>query len=125
MVKKNPFGRGRAFTFHGSFTSKILARRREKEIPSSFIYEKNKRFYVLKPKRIKSNPVKKVVRIYGRVLRVEAQKLGKHVHCDAECKKCNHKYVHDFRSKTAKMIGLSPGDTFTVPPGKWPLLIID
>ncbi len=76
----------------------------------------------------KDNPMGKRKRntvIYPRVLQVHAQKVGPHRNCDAECKKCTHKYVHDFRKKNVRMIGLSPGDVIKVPPGKWPLLIID
>jgi hypothetical protein len=57
----------------------------------------------------KKNPQpKRLVRIYGRVLRIEAQKVGPHKNCDAECKRCNHKYVHDFR-KGAVMYGQPDG----------------
>lgn len=73
----------------------------------------------------RNNPPSQAVRIYGRVLRIEAQKTDAHGGCDKECRQCNHKYVHDFKTKTARMIGLSPGQVFVVPPGKWPLLIID
>ena len=104
-VKKENFGRGKAFTFHGSYTSKLMARKKERQIPGSFIEERNGRYYVLKPKRIR-NP-KKLVVIYGRVLRIEAQKVGPH-HCDAECKRCNHCYVHDFRTKPT-MYGQADG----------------
>lgn len=74
----------------------------------------------------KDNPgQQKPMKVYGRVLRIEAQKVGAHKGCDRECKKCSHKYVHDFRKNNIQMIGLSPGDVIKVPPGKWPLLIID
>lgn len=127
----NP-GRGRGFYFLGSATSKLAARRIEAKHPGSFIHEKNGRYYILKAKRIRSNPrkkrcnppSKKLVRIYGRVLRIEAQKKGKH-RCDAECRRCNHRYYHDFRKSNIKEYGLSPGQVFVVPPGKWPLLIMD
>ena len=89
---------GKAFTFHGSFTSKILAARREKETPGSFIVERGGRYYVLKPKKIRStNPSRKRSKgrmptprlsrysklrvnpkgrtlIYGRVLKIFARK---------------------------------------------------
>jgi hypothetical protein len=66
---------------------------------------------------------KKVVKVYGRVLSIEAQKDGPH-HCDKECRLANHKYVHDFEGRP-EMFGLRPGDTFVVPAGKWPLVIIE
>jgi hypothetical protein len=49
-------GMGKAFTFHGSYQSLILARRKEKDTPGSFIHASGGRYYVLKPKRIKANP---------------------------------------------------------------------
>jgi hypothetical protein len=47
-------------------------------------------------------------KIYGKVLRIEAQKTGRHF-CDAECKRAGHKYYHDFRVKPT-MYGLPNGD---------------
>jgi len=74
-------------------------------------------------KSTRGSASKTVVRIYGRVLRVEAQKTGAH-QCDAECRRCNHKYFHDFRVPTGvKMLGLSPGQVFKVPAGCWPILL--
>jgi hypothetical protein len=89
---------GGAFYFFGSFTSKIAAAKKERKHPGSFVHFKNGRYYVLKPKR-KGNPSdsKRLVRIYGRVLSIQAQKTGFHRHCDAECKRVHHKYVHDFK----------------------------
>lgn len=66
---------------------------------------------------------KKVARIYGRVLRIEAQKVGPHGNCDAECKRCKHKYFHDFKPG-AKMLGLRPGQVIKIPAGCYPLLIM-
>ena len=135
-MKGNP-GRGRAFTFHGSYTSLLAARRKERQTPGSFIIERDGRYYLLKAKRQKKNPYRvgsvierkrvgfrkigdkrqkknpyrpktqQATKIYGKVLRIEAQKTGKH-HCDAECKRCGHRYYHDFRVK-ASMYGLPDG----------------
>lgn len=109
----NP-GRGRGFLFFGSFTSKLAARRKEAKVPGSFIREIKGRYYVMKARKTTtrrvSNPQqkKKLVRIYGRVLRVIAKKTGEHRHCDAKCKRCKHEYFHDFKPGAA-MYGLPDG----------------
>ena len=55
------------------------------------------------------NPRAKAVVIYGRVLRVEAQKIGKH-RCDPGCKKANHCYYHPFKgSSNVVAYGLPDG----------------
>jgi len=47
--------------------------------------------------------------IYGRVLRVEAQKIGPH-RCDAGCKKAKHCYFHDFGvASNVHAYGMSDG----------------
>lgn len=74
------------------------------------------------PKTTRRLSTKKVVKIYGKVLRIEAQKTGPH-RCDAECRKCRHKYFHDFKAP-ARMLGLSPGDVLRVPAGCWPIVIM-
>lgn len=101
--RKNP-GKGRGFYFFGSFTSKLAAKRKEAKIPGSFIREIKGRYYVMKARTVGlrrvANPkqTKKLVRIYGRVIRVIAKKTGPHGNCDAECKRCQHEYFHDFKS---------------------------
>jgi hypothetical protein len=57
-----------------------------------------------KQKRLQSNPP---VEIYGRILSIEAQKIGEHK-CDAACKRYNHKYRHEFKSGT-KIYGMPDG----------------
>lgn len=52
----------------------------------------------------KRNPSRKPVLIYGKVLRITAQKTQDHI-CDADCKKHNHCYYHDFKPG-ARMYGL-------------------
>ena len=51
----------------------------------------------------------RLCRLYGNVLSIQAQKVGPHRHCDAECKRDNHRYVHDFRKKHAKEMGIPDG----------------
>ncbi len=52
--------------------------------------------------------MKPLVPIYGRVLRVEAEKVGPHKNCDAACKKTKHRYFHDFKPGV-RMYGLPDG----------------
>jgi hypothetical protein len=66
---------------------------------------------------------KKIVRVYPCVLSIIASKKGDPHHCDAECVRANHEYIHDFEN-SAEMYGLRPGEVFRVPAGKWPLLIM-
>lgn len=101
---KNP-GIGRAFYFFGSTTSKLAARKLERKHPGSFIHEKDGRYYVLKPKTIRSNPG---VPIYGRVLRIEAEKTWEHEYGGKDSKP-SQKYYHDFTSKNAMIYGLPDG----------------
>lgn len=59
------------------------------------------------PRGRKANPG--AVIIYRRVLRVEAQKIGKH-RCDGECRRANHCYFHDFsKGANAVAYGLPDG----------------
>jgi hypothetical protein len=118
MPRKDIISRG-GFTFHGSFTSKILAARREKETPGSFIHEKDGRYYVLKPKsnaKINSsirvnrnrhtNP--KEVRIYQDITRIEGTK-GKESIYPGE------KFFHNFKKPFPEMIGLPDGSLLIRP----------
>lgn len=54
--------------------------------------------------------------LYGRVLRVEAQKTQPH-HCDAECREVQHCYYHDFDSGP-DMLGLPAGTRLVLPSGE-------
>ncbi len=56
---------------------------------------------------MRRNDPRSRVKIYGKVLRIEAQKTGKHL-CDSACKKAGHRYYHDFRVKPS-MYGLPDG----------------
>lgn len=118
--KKNP-GHGKAFTFHGSYTSKILAARKEKAVPGSFIEEREGRYFVLKPKKIASTTFyeprqakrnaatpKGAVKIYGRCLRIEAIKLRPHTY-GGKPTASGQKYFHDFTTKNAMIYGLPDG----------------
>lgn len=107
-VKKNA-GEGRKFLFHGSFTSLLAARRKESTVKNGFIIKRGNRYQVLSS-YARRNPVSnksQLTKIYGKVLRIEAQKTGAH-HCDAECRKCGHRYFHDFKVKPS-MYGLPDG----------------
>jgi hypothetical protein len=48
------------------------------------------------------------VMVYGRVLRIEAQKTQPH-RCDPDCAAVGHRYYHDFKNG-AVMYGLENGD---------------
>jgi hypothetical protein len=116
---KNPGihpGIGRQFLFHGAFRSLDRARRREREIQGAFIHRKRGVYYVMAPKRqVRPNPVRlrsrnALVPIYGRVLSIQAQKIGPHKHCDAACKRAGHRYTHSFRKGSrAVMYGAPDG----------------
>jgi hypothetical protein len=112
----NPFGLGRAFYFLGSYRSKILAAKQEREHPGSFLHYKNGRWYVMKPKRV-SNPRRWLTTIYKRVLSIQAQKIGFHRHCDAECKRVDHKYIHDFKPG-ANLLGIPDGSFLMLADGR-------
>jgi hypothetical protein len=50
--------------------------------------------------------------IYGRVLRIEAQKIGPH-RCDQGCRDADHRYYHDFDDDTeVKAFGMSDGSVW-------------
>jgi hypothetical protein len=108
--KRNP-GTGKAFTFHGSFQSLILARRKEREIPGSFIHKSGDRYYVLKPKKIstpRKNPKVKTAKqnprhgvlIYGKVLKIYAEKTAGPFK--------GQRFVHKFKAG-AIMMGMPDG----------------
>jgi hypothetical protein len=118
MPRHDIISRG-GFTFHGSFASKILAARREKEIPGSFIHEKDGRYYVLKPKSARANRVghrsvkRRVphptdVRIYQDITRIEGTK-GKESIYPGE------KFFHNFKRPFPEMIGLPDGSLLIRP----------
>jgi hypothetical protein len=107
---KNP-GQGRGFYFLGSATSKIAARKIEHKHPGSFIHEKGGRYYILKPKKIRSTKISSnpsSVPIYGRVLRIEAEKTWSHEY-GGKPSKGSQKYFHDFSTKNAVIYGLPDG----------------
>lgn len=66
-------------------------------------------------KKMKSNPgVYRQELIYGRVLRLEAQKIGPH-RCDAGCKAAGHRYYHDFKaSSNVHAYGMSDGTVLLI-----------
>lgn len=112
--KRHNAGVGKAFTFHGSFTSKLAAKRKEAQTPGSFIQEKDGRYYLLKLRRIgsrslnvRTNP-KNAVKIYGRCLRIEAVKAVPHSY-GGKASAAGQKYFHDFATKNAMIYGLPDG----------------
>lgn len=60
---------------------------------------------------------KRLVTIYRRVLSIQAQKVGFHRHCDAECKHANHCYVHDFKPG-ARLLGIPDGSFIMLKDGR-------
>jgi hypothetical protein len=60
--------------------------------------------------------MKRLVKIYGRVLTIHSQKTGFHRHCDAECKAAQHKYVHDFKPGVIQM-GIPDGSSLLLKDG--------
>jgi hypothetical protein len=70
------------------------------------------------PKRatLRKNPTEGLTKIYGRVLRVEAQKTQVH-RCDPGCAKARHCYYHDFESKNVNEFGLPAGSEIKTPDG--------
>lgn len=106
-VRKKNAGRGRAFYFLGSAKSKLAARRLEAKHPGAFIHEKDGRYYVLKPKKIRTNP-SNAIPIYGRVLRIEAEKTWPHEYGGKESSP-SQKYFHEFTTKNAMIYGLPDG----------------
>lgn len=117
------------FTFHGSYKSKILAARKEREIPGSFILPRNGRYYVLKEKK-KANPRTKVrtrkrtrrmyigverecrpsrirnpkglVKIYDKVTRIEATK-------GRDSAFPGQRFFHNFKRPYPSMYGTPDG----------------
>lgn len=70
---------------------------------------------VKKTTKRKANPgVFRKELIYGRVLRMEAQKIGPH-RCDAGCAKSNHCYYHDFKvGSNVHAYGMSDGSVLLI-----------
>lgn len=80
----------------------------KKKKPNPFRLSKRKgsKVYMVKPgargtrktfrtrKAAITNP--RGVKIYGKLIRIEAQKTQLHI-CDAECKAINHRYYHTFK----------------------------
>lgn len=52
--------------------------------------------------------MKRLVTIYTNVLTISAHKGGFHRHCDEECRRANHNYIHEFGGK-AKLLGIPDG----------------
>jgi hypothetical protein len=122
LRKKSNAGTGKGFTFHGSYTSQILARRKERDIPGSFIIKRGSRYYVLKPKvTARSNRVvakksssvnpKGWTKIYDTVTRVEAMKGSQSLYP-------GQKFFHNFKRPYPAMYG-SPDGKMILIKMKW------
>lgn len=104
-------GRGKAFTFHGSATSKLMARKLERRTPGSFIQEKDGRYYILKPKKVRSNPrapMPGAVKIYDETLKIDAVKHRQHYY-GGKLTAAGQRYFHSFDTKHAEIWGLPDG----------------
>ena len=103
------------FVFFGSFKTKREAVRKEAQHPGTFIHEAHGRYYVLRPKSRYNPPQsKRLETIYKRVLSIDAQKVGFHRHCDAECKATGHKYTHSFRKGSKASLLAIPDGAYLV-----------
>lgn len=113
--RKLNVGTGRGFTFHGSYESKILAARKERDTPGSFVIKRGSRYYVLKPKGIsrRANRVRPTgnsrsvnpkgwTLIYPTVTRIEATKGAKSLYP-------NQKFFHNFKRPYPAMYGSPDG----------------
>lgn len=98
MTKRKNAGTGKAFTFHGSFTSKLAAKKKEARTPGSFIETQGGRYYVLKPKRVRSANPRGVV-IYHAITRIEGTK-------GPGSRYAGQKFFHNFKKPYPVMIGL-------------------
>lgn len=92
-------GKGSYHQTHLFSFNPMRKRRRRKNPSGNSVGERQRKGMALNP------PGR--VKIYGKVLRIEAQKTGKHL-CDSACKRAGHRYYHDFRVKPS-MYGLPDG----------------
>ena len=92
---------------HAPITAKVKGLIGKVKNPALLAAVSRATLFGLAKKQIKRNPPKGAREIYGRLLRIEAQKGRGHV-CDAACKKANHCYFHDF-SRHARVFGLPDG----------------
>lgn len=105
-------------TFHGSYTSQILARRKEREVPGSYIIKRGDRYYVIKKqtatgqtnrprrgtkKRISRRSANPPTLIYEKITRIEGTK-GKASNFAGQ------RFYHNFKKPYPRMFGLSNGD---------------
>lgn len=99
-------------TFVRSFHSKAEA---EAFIESKMKKNPKRKTVTLNTRRL-SNPRRvDLPMLYGRVLRVEAQKTQAHV-CDSGCKRASHCYYHNFKNGVAEY-GLPAGARLLLPSG--------
>lgn len=96
------FHRTHLFSFNPNMHGKTVILRRKRVRPA--VGGKHRVF----GRRVRKNPPDAPVKIYGRLLRIEAQKTQAH-QCDPKCAAVNHRYFHDFKPG-AQIFGLPNGD---------------
>jgi len=79
----------------------------QREKPRPTYKERSTALKHVNVKRKRKNPNEDETLIYGRLMRIEAQKTQPH-RCDAACRRARHQYFHDFK-KGSEIWGLPDG----------------
>lgn len=59
-----------------------------------------------------------VTEVYPKVDSVSATKRPDHQHCDADCRRNGHRYIHEFASPAPRLLGLPDGSLLVLPDGQ-------
>jgi hypothetical protein len=86
---------------------KVTKESRQREKPRATYTERSTALKHVNVKRKRKNPNEDETLIYGRLMRIEAQKTQPH-RCDAACRRARHQYFHDFK-KGSEIWGLPDG----------------